>query len=576
MTGTRAAAATPTVPTVEKRFDRERCAYWAGYLVLLAAVLWSAANLRFSLPQTPIIDPDYWGYLHPAVSKLNGGPFEHTFGRNFVYPGFLYLLLRVAGDYQIIGAAQHGLGLLTGVLLAGAWSLLCGMLAGPRRARWAANLLGLVLAGDFTLSRSPLLFEQTIRPEAIFPFFLAASFLLNSAALHAGYRVRRPKLERWCLGLNFFCVAVAQSLKPSLGLGVVAANLPLAVYVLRRREPWRWKALVVSLAVGLTALTVTLPERLLAKSDPMATLFLPATLFTIHANVIHEQIVDDLRSGNTAPYERAWLAEFNQKLERDLEISSHPPENPYRTLGFNPDYLFYVQPVFYPSFRRRETPQVAAFCQHYYWKTWRHRPGEMLAKVGAQLAQVYNFPLKLGKKHRLQHLFALPRSGQGQTLGKHYQDAWACCQDPARMAEMRRAVGGKAYLEMVQSLGDLPDEVQEPAWVHLLNDLLARWHLPLLGLTLVAGVALVGVSWRTSSPLVAGVWLLWATNFLMFLTVAIVHSLEVTRYVDNQRVCTVLGEFATVLLVWQGVTLAAGTAKQARTGNPADRDLQTR
>lgn len=528
--------------------------------MLLLAVLRSAAAMRFLLPQTPLIDPDYWGYLHPAVSKLNGGPFEHTFGRNFVYPGFLYVLLRVVGDYQVIGVAQHVLGLLTGVLLAGAWNILCGLLAGHRRARWAASLLGPVLAGDFLLSRSPVMFEQTVRPEAIFPFFLAGSFLLNGAAIHAGYAVRRPRVERWCLGLNFFVVAVAQALKPSLGFGLVGANLPLAVYVLRRGEPGRMKALVAGLAVGLTALSVILPERLLAKSDPMAALFLPATLFTIHAGIIHGQIVEDLRTGDTAPYEPPWLAEFNRKLESDLETAAHREESPYRTLGFNPDYLFYVQPVFYPAFRRRDVPETAAFCQHYYWKTWRRRPGEMVAKVVRQLGEVYNFPVRLGKKHRLQHLFALPRSGGGQALGKHYRDAWACCQDPSRLAAMRRAVGGEGYLRRLQSLGDIEDEVREPEPVHVLNDLLARWHLPLLGLTLAAGAVLIGWSWRENLPLVAGVWSWWAANFLMFLTVAVVHSLELARYVENQRVCTVFGEFAAVLVVWQGVAVLGRAA----------------
>ena len=55
-------------------------------------------------------------------------------------------------------------------------------------------------------------------------------------------------------------------------------------------------------------------------------------------------------------------------------------------------------------------------------------------------------------------------------------------------------------------------------------------------------------------PLVAGVWLLWAVNFLMYLTVAIVHSLEPFRYVENQRVCTDFAECSAFLLLWQAAT----------------------
>lgn len=551
------AAREPTMDatTKDERGAVEKYVVWGVYVVGLAVVLGYAANLRFSLPQTPIIDPDFWGYLNPAVSKLNGGEFEHTFGRNFVYPGFIYLWLKAFGDYRSLCVCQHGLGLLTGVLLAGAWNVWCGCLAGPWRARMAARFIGLGLAADFLGTRSPLMFEQTVRPEAVFPCFLAGSFLLNLTALHAGYVVRRPRLERWCLGLNFFAVAMAQALKPSLGLGIVAANLPLAAFVLRRGESWRTKALVAGLAVGMTVLVVSLPEKLLARRDTLAKTFLPITLFTIHPKLIHEQIVDDLRTGDTAPYNREWLADFNRRLEENLRNAARPEQSPYRTLGFNPDYMMYVDPVFYPSFYRWQNAEVSAFCMHYYWRTWRHRPGAMFGKVAEQLAEVYNFPVKLGKKHRLRHLFSLSGSSRPEGLSAHYRSAWNCLQDPTRVAAMRAAPGGNDYLSRLQALGTTTAEVREADWVDEVNRGLIRWHLPLLGLVVGLGAVLVGVGWRTNGPLVAGVWLLWATNFLMYLTVAIVHSLEPARYVENQRVCTVFGEFAAVLLVWQAVTL---------------------
>src|SRR2546423_15439746 len=82
-----------------------------AYLVSLAALFTWGAWLRMRAPLDPIADPDVWGYLSPAVSKLVGGAFTHA-GRNFVYPGFLYLLLRIVGDFRVITFAQHALGLL--------------------------------------------------------------------------------------------------------------------------------------------------------------------------------------------------------------------------------------------------------------------------------------------------------------------------------------------------------------------------------------------------------------------------------------------------------------------------------
>lgn len=544
---------TMTLPVAPKRaFPGERC-FWGVYCLLLAAIVGHAARQRFMLPQTPIVDPDFWGYLNPAFSKLTGGPFQHTYGRNFVYPGFLYLLLRVVGDYRIIGVVQHTLGLLTGVLLAGGWNVLCGCLAGPGWSRMAARLAGLGLVADFLFSRSPLLFEHTVRPEAVFPFFLALSFLLNLAALHAGYVVRRPRLERWCLGLNFFVIATAQSLKPSLGFGVLTANGPLAAFLLRGGTPWRLKTGVAGVAIGVTALTLWLPERWWAKSDPLTALFLPETLFVIHAKPIHVQIVDDLRTGRTAPYNPASLARFNTQLEAALETAARPEQSPYRTLGYNPDYLMYVQPVFRPSFDYDEQTELTEFCMFYYRRAWVRAPGPMLAKIGAQLAEVYNLRFHPGSKHRLRNWFTPPPPEKGESLSNDYRSSLACTAD--RQAAMLAVPGGGSYLTFLQSLQDVPAVINEPGWVQAMNALLSRWHLPLLGLTLVAGAALLGCSWRACGPLVAGVWLFWLVNFSMFLTVAIVHSLEPQRYVENQRVCTVFGECLTGLLVWQGATL---------------------
>src|SRR5437879_8729938 len=61
--------------------------YWATVAFIFAWAVWQ----RFKLPLDPIADPDTWGYLSPALRKLTGAEFGHSQGRNFLYPGFLYL-----------------------------------------------------------------------------------------------------------------------------------------------------------------------------------------------------------------------------------------------------------------------------------------------------------------------------------------------------------------------------------------------------------------------------------------------------------------------------------------------------
>ena len=106
----------PTASTVG-RFAPRLC-YWTVVAMVFALATW----LRFRLPLDPIADRDTWTYLSPALRKLIGGAFEHMpYGRNFVYPGFLYLCLRFFGDFRAITVAQHLLGLLAGGVLLLAW-----------------------------------------------------------------------------------------------------------------------------------------------------------------------------------------------------------------------------------------------------------------------------------------------------------------------------------------------------------------------------------------------------------------------------------------------------------------------
>src|SRR5438477_12683248 len=94
-----------------------RSCYWSGVAAVFAWAIWK----RFSLPLDPIADPDTWGYLSPALRKLTGAEFGHTHGRNFLYPGFLYVVLRCFGDFPAIGIVQHLAGLAAGGLFLLTW-----------------------------------------------------------------------------------------------------------------------------------------------------------------------------------------------------------------------------------------------------------------------------------------------------------------------------------------------------------------------------------------------------------------------------------------------------------------------
>ena len=543
---------------------------WVLYAALFLAILGFAAKIRFEIPQTPLFDGDSWGYLRPGFYKLTGGNYAHAFGRNFLYPAFVFVILCVAGDYEALTVVQHVLGLLTGVVLVLAWNVLCELLiVRSARARMAARFLGLLLAADYLFTRWPILFEHTLRPEAVFPLAAAASLLLNFLALRAGYVARRPTVERWCLGLNFVVVCAAQALKPSFGFAFAAANLPLAVWLCRRAVPWQTKARTTGAAVAVAFLALWLPEHLLARSDTKTLSFLPTMLFSVHARYIHEQIVDDLRRGDTAPYPAAWLATFNQALERSLDGAAQPGQLALGSLGFNADYLLTRDPVFQEAFGKRQDREVAAFCTHYYWKTWRHHPGEMLGKIVRELAQVYRFRWDLLRHRNLLNAADKYTGRVQRPLAYDYRGAFTCVLVPGLNTQFDQSFYGKRYLRRLRSLGRTHAVVRQPPWVGVLNNVLALLDLPLLILAALGSCGLVWWRGHDLPPAVPALGLLFAVNFAMFLTVATAHTLDFDRYIENQRLLTVSGEFAAGLLIWQGAALFAATRRpRALAGAP--------
>ena len=100
--------------------ERRLKVFQAVYWVVVAGLFSFAAWKRFALPFEPLADLDTWAYLAPAIHKLTGPDFVYE-GRNFIYPGFLFLLLRFFADFRAITVAQHLLGLAAGGLFLMTW-----------------------------------------------------------------------------------------------------------------------------------------------------------------------------------------------------------------------------------------------------------------------------------------------------------------------------------------------------------------------------------------------------------------------------------------------------------------------
>lgn len=521
-----------TAPPPAAELARRRFAWLTG--AALCVILLCAARVRLFWPGVPVVDPDTWGYLHPGLSKLNGQGFIHTNGRNFVYPGFIYLILAATASFRAITLAQHVLGLASGVLLWTCWRQWRAWFTDPRLPLWADALLGLGLVAFFEQSASEVSYEHQIRPEAVFPFFALIEVSLLLAFLRAWFVERRPGRAAGLAGGAWFVALLLYQLKPSFGLALGAAAAPVLVAALVPwRQPGRPRSLLAGAALAATLAGAGLfawPEHRLAQGDPMSTLFLPETLLTIHADLIADQMAEDLRDHAPTAYDPAWLAQAHALLRTELHRASNLPSHSYPSLGFNPDYLMYRQSFCAWLMGRMTPPQIAAFAMDYYRRVWAHHPGRMLGKIAGQLRVFYSV-----------HCTTF-WPGRAIRVDKQYRKSTDAFNYPGYQRELGLYPPARAYLVEARRLG--ASGIVFPQWPLMVwanvAASVAAWPLLLVFAAEMAFAGLARAGRLRAPPAVASLlrpgWVLLVFYGFVFgntLTIAIIHSLDVDRYCLN-------------------------------------------
>jgi hypothetical protein len=360
--------------------------FWVGVAVLFTLAAWQ----RFSLPLDPIVDPDTWGYLAPALRKLIGARFGHTDGRNFVYPAFLFCLLRVFRDFRAIVIVQHLLGLLAGGVLLLMWRRVRAFAPNSRLSRTGHDALGLLAAAIFLLAGEPIRSEMQLRPEGVCAFLVSINLYLAIQFI-ACFFVGKGRWAAVVYGIGTAVTSIVlASIKPSFVFVAGLPLLPVGIFFFRRG--WFAQKIVLGGAAVLGAGLLLLPEHFLSRDDEASRTFLPTTLFVVHANLIRDQIGDDLERPAEIPYPRERLERVHDALATEIAKSSAVHPGHFPSLGFCPDYLMYEEGSLAEQLRREfenDVPALCAFYRFYYWRMWRQRPFQIIKKIGRQMAIFY-------------------------------------------------------------------------------------------------------------------------------------------------------------------------------------------
>ena len=510
-----------------------RLIYWS---VIVALFLWAVWR-RFSLPLEPITDPDTWGYLSPALFKFTRGEFIHAHGRNFVYPAFLLVLLQAFGDFRAIVIAQHLLGLVGGGLLLTTWQRLRSFTAASPFGDRAHSLFAVILLAVFLLAGEPIRAEMGLRPEGICAFLLSLNLFCVVEFLARTF-VFRKKAAVWGIATGASAILLA-SVKPSFIFLAFVSLLPIAIFFVMRK-PIQQK---IRLALGLivSAAILWLPEYFLSRHDELSRRFLPTTLFVVHADVIRDQMADDVEHRAVLPYARDWLERIRQQLDAEIAKSISAEGSSFPSLGFSPDYLMYhansIAEQVSVEFND-DIPTLTSFYRFYYWRTWRMRPLAMARKVARQIALFYAWPSPVYDRRKIIPLDVLYKVGAGSFDPDSYRETLNAYR-PAR--EM---IGRSA------ALADAALPIEQGRVIRLPIVFLAAAYLPLLALTILAALGCLQRDFRKAAGWLTAVTLfVFAYNAAACLEVAITHAFDVPRYSTIQFCCTILAEFLTLRLL---------------------------
>jgi hypothetical protein len=506
--------------------------YWSGVVLLFGLAAWN----RFTLPLDPIADPDTWGYLSPALRKLTGAAFGHTSGRNFIYPGFVYLLLLVFRDFRAITVAQHVLGLVAGGMLLLTWQRVRVFLARPRVSLGFYYVIGLVAAAVFLLASEPVHFEMQLRPEGVCAFLFSINlYVLAQFTVCCVIEHRRVAAAVYGVAGVLISVLLG-SVKPSFILVSFLAILPMGILFFQQDQ--LWQKVVIGVGGAASVLLLWVPEHFLSRNDKVSQTFLPTTLFVIHANLIRDQIADDLERNAKLPYSPEWLRRVQAALSAELSKPGHH----YKTLGFDPDYLMYNRTSIAAQLRKEFGDDISAVCRFYrfyYLRIWQYRPVRVLEKIVRQLAIFYVPKCGAYKSRNLVSLADEYRRGVVSLSSEWHRKTWTG-YPPALQ-----------FMDRTQLLTEGSPVLRQPAYIAKLLEILAATYLPLLLITIGFGVTLLfhqrhrsRLGWLTVSVL-----FVYSYSLASCLEVATIQSLEIPRYMTVQMYFAILAQFLALWLI---------------------------
>jgi hypothetical protein len=421
-----------------------------------------------------------------------------------------------------------------------AWRRARVLVPDSRLSSSAHDGLGFIAATIFLLAGESIRFEMQLRPEGLCAFLVSINLYLAIQFMACGLVKRRP----WAAvgsgaGVAFTSVLLACA-KPSFALMGAVALVPVGLFFFRRGL-LRQKIALAGGAV-LSAALLLVPEYFLIRDDEIGRTFLPTTLFVNHADLIRDQMADDLQRSAAIPYPRDWLGRIHAALSTEIVKSHVARPGHYWSLGFDPNYLMYDKTSIVEQLRREfeyDLPALCAFYRYYYGRLWRERPFAVLGKIGRQMALFYSQMCPAYNREKSLYLANGYEQGTAILKLQPYPELWTAYPPAVEFVRRTELLARNAPI------------IRQPIPLRLMLSFLAGAYRPLLlGTIAIGAVLLFQRSYRRRLGWLAVlVALVYTYNAASCLEVAILNSLEVRRYVTVQMFFTLLAQFFALWLL---------------------------
>lgn len=502
------------------------------YVVAVFAAFTGGALLRIRLPFVPIADFDVAAFVSPALMKLAGGSLLHLGAVTSIYPAGLYGLLLTFHDFRAAAVVQHGLGVAAAAMFLLGWRRVHDLLGAPRLRREVHEAIGLFGAVVYLFSNKPVVFELTLRADAVCMFFQMLTVWFVIATFHAQQRGRAA----FTVAAFAFAATTAAGflavLKPSFTFFAVL-TIAVATAPVWRLHSRRIAAGFVA-AVAVTLSFIVIPEALRSQSDPRTKRFLTETLFAVHARLIGVQMQRDVAAGNSGNYDRNFLAEAATQLDEEIQRSAAIDGALLPTIGFHPDALMVGDNALFGRWQTKlgSEAALAQFLRHYYWCALLRRPHAFAWKIVQQLGVFYGPACPAFSTYRVLPL--APR---------YYEQTLAAMAARGVDVLLKQFEFGRAYLTRAAKLQTTAISVSESKWLLFWNRLLAHAYLPIVVLAWIA-IGIDALRQRTTPPL--PVIYLLLVNFSHVLPIAVVHTMHIDRYYNVQFAAAIVVELISV------------------------------